>query len=65
LGICDVCSVEVGDEELYRCGECGKTYREKCAVADRTIKDGTVNDLGVCSDCEEVYEAEEDYSGSK
>jgi len=44
----------VSDDELYRCGECGKTYREKCAVADRTIKE-----LGVCSDSEELYEAEE------
>jgi len=47
-------------EGLYRCGECGKTYCEKCAVADARIKT-----LGVCSDCEEVYEAEEDYWGWK
>jgi len=24
--------VEVSDEELYRCGECGKKYCEQCAV---------------------------------
>jgi len=38
----------------------GKAYCEKCAVAD-----GTIKTLGVCSDCEEVYEAEEDYWGGK
>jgi len=43
LGISDGCGAEVSDDELYRCGECGKTYRKKCAVADRTIKV-----LGVC-----------------
>jgi len=45
---------------MLRCIECGKAYCEKCAE-----KDGTVKELGVCSDCEEVYEAEEDYYGWK
>jgi len=60
LGICDVCGAEVSDEEPYRCGECGKRYCEECAIAD-----GVIKTLGVCSDCEEVYEAEEDYWGWK
>jgi len=60
LAICDGCGAEASDQELYRCGECGKEYCEKCAVAD-----GTIKDLGVRSDCEEVYEAEEDYWGWK
>jgi len=60
LGICDGCGTEVSDGELYRCGECGKAFCEECAVAD-----GTIKKLGVCSDCEEVYEAEEDYWGWK
>ena len=60
MGVCDGCGAEVSDEELYRCGECGKSYCEKCAE-----KDGAVKELGVCSDCEEVYEAEEDYWGWK
>jgi len=55
LGRYDGCGAEVGEEELYGCGECGKKYCEECAVAD-----GTIKRLGVCSDCEEVYEAEED-----
>jgi len=58
LGICDVCGVEVSDDELYGRGECGKAYCEECAE-----KDGTVKELGVCSDCEETHEAEEDYWG--
>jgi len=60
LGVCDGCGAEVSDDELYRCGECGKAYCVECAVAD-----GTIKKLGVCSDCEEVYEAEEDYWGWK
>jgi hypothetical protein len=58
LAICDGCGAEVSDYELYRCGECGKTYCEECAK-----KDGTIKNLGVCSDCEEVYEPEEDQWG--
>jgi len=54
LGICDVCGAEVSDEELYKWDECGKKYCEQCAVAD-----GVIKRLGVCSDCEEVYEAGE------
>jgi len=38
LGKCDGCGAEVSDEELYRCGECGKAYCEECAVADGVIK---------------------------
>jgi len=50
----------VDDDKLYRCSECGKAYCEECAE-----EDGTIKKLGVCSDCEEVYEAEEDYWGWK
>jgi len=60
LGICDVCGTEVDDDKLYSCSECGKEYCEECAE-----EDGTIKKLGVCSDCEEVYEAEEDYWGWK
>jgi len=62
--LCDVSGYkkvnEVLERLILRCIECGKTYCEKCAE-----KDGTVKELGVCSDCEEVYEAEEDYYGWK
>jgi len=48
VGQMDGCGAEVSDEELYRCGECGKKYCEECAVAD-----GVIKTLGVCSDCED------------
>ena len=56
MGVCDGCGAEVSDEELYSCGECGKSYCEQCAIAD-----GTIKTLGIYSDCEEICEAEEDY----
>jgi len=58
MTICDVCKKEVPRYEVIRCHECGKVYCKKCAEKDPTIKE-----LGVCPDCEEVYEAEEDYWG--
>jgi len=60
LGTCDVCGTGVDDDKLYKCSECGKAYCDGCAE-----EDGTIKKLGVCSDCEEVYEAEEDYWGWK
>jgi len=44
--------------QLRRCYDCGKAYCRECAEKDPTIKE-----LGVCPDCEEVFEAEEDYWG--
>jgi hypothetical protein len=55
---CSVCGQEVPEGQLLRCGECGKAYCSECAERDLTIKE-----LGVCPDCEEVYEQEEDYWG--
>lgn len=55
---CSECGREVSREGLVRCFECGKAYCKECADTDLTIKE-----LGVCPDCEEVYEAEEDYWG--
>lgn len=42
-------------EQLLRCYDCGKAYCPECAEKDPTIKE-----LGVCPDCEEVFEDEED-----
>ena len=56
MSICSICRKEVPEHEITKCGECGKTYCPTCAEKDPTIKK-----LGVCPDCEEVYEAEEDY----
>ena len=58
LPVCSVCGKIVSDDECVRCGECGKVFCRECAV-----KDPTLLLLGVCKDCEEVYEAEEDYWG--
>ena len=55
---CSVCGREFPEEQLIRCGECGRAYCPECAEQDPTILG-----LGVCPDCEEVYEAEEDYWG--
>jgi hypothetical protein len=57
--VCRICHRRIEeDDEVYVCGECGKVYCGGCAEEDPTIKS-----LGVCPDCEEVYEAEEDYWG--
>ncbi len=53
---CSVCGREFREDQLLRCYDCGRAYCEECAP--RTIKE-----LGVCPDCEEVFEAEEDYWG--
>ena len=52
---CSVCGREFPEERLLRCYDCGNAYCLKCAEKDPTIKE-----LGVCPDCEEVFEAEED-----
>jgi hypothetical protein len=53
---CSVCGEEFPEWQLIRCGDCGKAYCRKCAEEDPTILV-----LGVCPDCEEAHEAEEDY----
>jgi len=60
MPVCSGCGMEFDEDDLLRCGECGKAYCDKCAEAD-----GSIKEFGVCSDCEEVYEGEEDYWGWK
>ena len=55
---CSVCEREFPESQLRRCYDCGKAYCPECAEKNPTIKE-----LGVCPDCEEVFEAEEDYWG--
>lgn len=55
---CSVCKQEFPENLLLRCYDCGKAYCRKCAERNPTIKK-----LGACPDCEEVFEAEEDYWG--
>jgi Zn finger protein HypA/HybF involved in hydrogenase expression len=47
----------VPERGLLRCYERGKVYCRECA--ERWPR--TMVELGVCPDCEEVFEAEEDY----
>jgi uncharacterized C2H2 Zn-finger protein len=55
---CDVCGGEFQESQLLRCYDCGKAYCPEYAEKDPTVKE-----LGFCPDCEEVFEAEEDYWG--
>jgi hypothetical protein len=41
--------------QLLRCYDCGRAYCPECAEKDPAIKE-----LGVCPDCEEVFEDNED-----
>ena len=52
---CSVCGEEFTKEQLIRCYDCGKAYCPECAEKDLTIKE-----LGVCPDCEEFWESEDD-----
>jgi hypothetical protein len=52
---CARCSEEFPEDELLRCSDCKKYYCSKCAK-----KDPTIETLGVCSDCEEVFTDEEE-----
>ncbi|MEA1905010.1 MAG: hypothetical protein U9M97_03920 [Candidatus Hadarchaeota archaeon] len=49
---CSVCGYMFLEEQLTRCRECGRAYCPECAERYPTIKE-----LGVCPDCEEIYEA--------
>jgi predicted amidophosphoribosyltransferase len=50
---CSVCGKEVPAGKLLVCSECGKTFCEECA-------DTSMRALGLCSDCEETWQAEDD-----
>ena len=50
---CSVCGKEFPSLNLISCSECGRTFCEECA-------DESMTALGICSDCEETWQAEED-----
>ena len=50
---CAVCGRDV--EDFVTCSQCGKVYCKKCAGSDRSMAA-----LGLCSDCEEAWQAEDD-----
>jgi hypothetical protein len=49
---CSECKKTLQPDEVVKCYDCGRIYCVNCAGPDW---------LGVCPDCEEVFEAEEDY----
>jgi len=50
---CHGCHRFLDETDIMRCYDCGRTFCEECA--------GPAFWVGLCSDCEEVMEAEEDY----
>ena len=54
MPICSVCRKKFRKNQLLRCYDCGKAYCPNCAKKNPTIKT-----LGVCPDCEEVFELED------
>ena len=52
---CCVCGREFPEENLVSCSQCGKVYCEGCADEDPSMVA-----LGICSDCEETWQAEDD-----
>ncbi|MEM3722893.1 MAG: hypothetical protein QW179_00375 [Candidatus Hadarchaeales archaeon] len=52
---CFICGREFPESQLVRCSECGEPFCRECAE-----KDGSIEALGICSDCEEAHEAEEE-----
>lgn len=51
--LCSVCGRETRDFEM--CSECGRVYCVSCVRSSRSMCA-----LGVCSDCEEAWQAEDD-----
>ena len=52
---CSVCGREFPEAKVVKCSECGKAYCEECASEEPFM-----SALGICSDCEEFWEAEDD-----
>jgi len=52
---CSVCGKNISEGKLITCSECGKAYCERCAGEDPSM-----SALGICSDCEETWQAEDD-----
>jgi hypothetical protein len=67
---CSVCGKKFPKEKLVECENCGRAYCEECedfascSECGRTFcgdcADTSMRALGLCSDCEEVWQAEED-----
>ena len=55
---CSVCGREFPEKQLIRWGNAGRF-----TVRNVQRRDPTIKELGACPDCEEVFEAEEDYWG--
>jgi hypothetical protein len=67
---CSVCGKTFPKEKLVECENCGRAYCEgcedfaSCSECGRTFcgdcADASMRALGLCSDCEEVWQAEDD-----
>lgn len=54
MATCSVCGKEVQEDTAYKCYDCGRIYCKECAKECLTMEK-----LGVCSDCGEIMEGEE------
>ncbi|MEM3421206.1 MAG: hypothetical protein QW835_07770 [Candidatus Hadarchaeum sp.] len=52
---CSVCGRAVSEERMSYCSQCGRAYCERCAEEEPSMAA-----LGVCPDCEEAWQAEDD-----
>jgi len=55
--VCSSCGKECSEENVVYCSECGEPYCEECAEEWLSS--------GVCPDCEESWESEEDLDGEE
>lgn len=58
MPVCSICRRKVLETQIFSCYDCGRIYCMRCVEEYPEIKT-----LEVCPDCEEVFEAEEDYWG--
>lgn len=56
MAICSVCGEEVSEDTAYKCYDCGRLYCKEYAKEYPTVEK-----LGLCPDCEEAWEGEEEY----
>ncbi|MBC7219601.1 MAG: hypothetical protein H5T49_05685 [Hadesarchaea archaeon] len=52
---CSVCGQAFPEGEMSYCSQCGRAYCERCAEEVPSMAA-----LGICPDCEEAWQAEDD-----
>ncbi|MEM2878695.1 MAG: hypothetical protein QXG10_04040 [Candidatus Hadarchaeales archaeon] len=58
MTMCSECGRDVEEENKVKCRECGRVYCEECAS-----NEDSMNEFGVCPDCEEKWESDEEEEG--